>query len=265
MNKKDIKASIDSIAPDSHLKTRIKAKVESGKGCGIFAQKRLALSTVAACAAIVALGVGLGTNMNFAISNDVNLSTNHANADNENLDATDFVPATTERIIYSQEEIEEDLGYTIPNVQADPNDSSIAVSNPFTPPVITDTKLIVLGKDISDGNHPHFFKTKNYVELPFAAILNELADTEITWISDTKAAVVIDGVSYTLNIDNQCTFVKDGTQENIFTPSPYVGDAPYYKVVDGELIIDNTTLSGLINYLGHVMVVDYDAKTVTIV
>ena len=66
-------------------------------------------------------------------------------------------------------------------------------------------------------------------------------------------------------VDNQCTFVKDGTQENIFTPSPSVGDAPYYKVVDGELIIDNTTLSGLINYLGHVMVVDYDAKTVTIV
>lgn len=265
MNKKDIKNSIDCIKPDDFMKTRLKAVVNGHSDKNTSARRKLAVTTIAAGVALLALGIGTVTCMNTSDNNMIALSSNHASVEKEKLDATDYIPATTDRIIYSQDEIEEDLGYTIPDVQADPNDSSVAVSTPFTPPVITDTRLIVLGKDISEGNHPHFYRAKNYVELPFTAIINELADVDIIWISDTKAAVLINGISYTLNIDNQCTLTKDGTTENIFTPSPYVGDAPYYKMVDGELIIDNTTLAGLINHLGHVMFIDYDAKTVTIV
>lgn len=265
MNKKDIKNSIDSIKPDDFMKTRIKATIDSKPNKIPSSKRKLAISTIAASVALLALGVGVGTCMHMSDNNIINLSTNYANAEKEKYDATDYTPGTTERTIYSQDEIEADLGYTISDVQTDPNNSSLAVSDVFTPPVITDTRLIVMGKDISEGNHIHFFRTKNYVELPFTAIINELADTNIIWISDTMAKIIIDDTSYTLNIDNQCTLVKDGTSENIFTPSPYVGDAPYYKMVDGELIIDNTTLAGLINHLGNVMLIDYDTKTVTIV
>lgn len=265
MNKRDIKDSMDYIKPDSFMKARLKTKIDAHAHIRASTPRKLAWSTVAACMAVIAFGIGFGINMHSTDIDTVKLSTNQANMGTQNKNANDYTPDTTERTIYSQSEIEEDLGYTLPVVQADPNNNSVAVSTPFTAPVITGTRLIVQGKDISEGNHPHFYKVKNYVELPFMAILSELADTEIIWLSETKAQVIIDGISYTLNLDNQCTFVKDGTTENIFTPSPYVGDAPYYKVVDGELIIDNTTLAGLINYLGHVMVVDYDAKTVTIV
>ncbi len=265
MNKKDIKDSMNSIKSDDFMKTRIKAAVDSHSNSRTAISRRLTLGTVTACAVIIALGVGFGINMHSADNTAVKISTNQANMDTQNHNANDFIPGTTDRTIYSQDEIEEDLGYSIPEVQIDPNNDSAAVSNPFIPPESTNARLIVLDKDISEGNHLHFFRTKNYVELPFMAILNELADVEIKWLSDTKATVIIDGTSYTLNIDNQCTLVKDGTTENIFTPSPYVGDAPYYRVVGDELIIDNTTFAGLINYLGHVMIIDYDAKTVTIV
>ena len=265
MNKKDIKNSIECIKTDDFMKTRLKAAVDASSHRSTTTRRRSSINTIAASVALLALGVGVGTCMHMSDNNVINLSTNHANAENERYDATDYAPEATERTIYSQDEIEADLGYTIPDVQADPNNSSVAVSETFTPPVITDTRLIVMGKDISEGNHIHFFRTKNYVELPFTAIISELADVDIIWISDTMAKILIDDTSYTLNIDDQCSLVKDGTAENIFTPSPYVGDAPFYKMVDGELIIDNTTLAGFINHLGHVMIIDYDTKTVTIV
>lgn len=265
MNRKDIKDSMNSIKTDDYMKTRIKASVDSRAGRRYGTQHRLAVGTVVACTVIVAVGVGFGINMCSSERNDIRLSTKQANVETGNENANDFTPHTTDRIIYSKEDIEEELGYTLPEIKPDPDNSSAAVSYPFIPPETTDTRLIVLGKNISEGNQPRFFRTKNYVELPLFAILKELADTEIIWINDTSATVVIDGESYSLNIDNQCTLIKEGSTENIFTPSPYAGDAPYYKKVGDELIVDNTTFAGLINSLGHVMVIDYDTKTVTIV
>lgn len=263
MNKKDIRASIDSIATDSHLKTRLKAKVESYNGRGSVAKKRLALSTVAACAAVVALGVGFGLNMTATENDSVKLSTNYADAQNTNQNAEDFTPTTTERAYLTPEELEEEIRNS-QEVIVHPENNMAAVSQPYSPQESSDGKLIVNGNDISPSVYFNFCKAKNYVELPFMAVLNEIADVQITWISDTQADLIINGIEYHLNINNQCTLTEEGTDENIFTPSPYVGDAPYYRMVDNELIIDNTTFAGLINKLGYVIFIDYDTETITI-
>lgn len=263
MNKKDIKSSIDSIAPDKYMKTRLKARVEAHGDRSIYVSRRLAISTVAACVAVIAVGIGFGLNMTATENDTVKLSTNYADAQNENQNAEDFTPTTTERVYLTPEELEEELGYS-QEIIVHPENNMAAVSKPYTPQESSDGKLIVNGKDISSDVYFNFYKIKNYVELPFTAILNEIADTQIIWISDTEADVIINGVKYHLNINNQCTLTEDGKDENIFTPSPYVGDAPYYRMVDDELMIDNTTFAGLINKLGYVIFIDYNTQTITI-
>ncbi len=264
MNKNDIKKSIDSINPDPHLKTRLKAKTAPKPLHPNY--KRLVLTASAICCVLVALGVGTALSINEKTDGNhlAGLSTNHAPNSEHRQNADDYVPETTERVTLSPEELDKELDMSR-EIQVHPENNQVAVSVPFSTEVNTLKKLIVNGKDISEGNYFEFYKIKNYVEIPFIPILKEIADAEIVWSSDTSAKVTINGTRYNLDIDNCCVLTEEGKTENLFTPSPDVGDAPVYKIVDGQLILDDTTFSGIINGLGYSVIIDYDAETVTIV
>ncbi len=264
MNKNDIKKSIDSINPDPHLKTRLKAKTTTKTLHGNY--KKLILTTSAICCVLVALGAGIALSVNEKTDSDhlAELSTNHASDSEFRQNADDYVPESTERVTLSPEELEKELDMSR-KIQVHPENNQVAVSVPFSSEVNSDKKLIVNGKDISMGNYFEFYKIKNYVEIPFMPVLKEIADAEIIWSSDTTAKVIINGTRYNLDIDNRCVLTEEGKTENLFTPSPDIGDAPVYRFVDDQFILDDTTFSGIINALGYSVIIDYDAEVITIV
>lgn len=261
MNKNDIKNSINAITPDPHLKTRLKANSQPTQQQKIT--KKLVASTMVICCVLAALAVGIGFSLAENNNQLAELPANHANNSYSKQNANDYIPETTQQVTLSPEELAEELSRN-QEIIVHPENNQVAVSTPFSAESNTDKKLIVKGKDISDNNYFQFYKAKNYVELPFMAVLNEIADAEIVWTDDTAATLTVNGTEYNLNVNNKCVLTEKGKSENLFTPSSAIGDAPVYRFVDNQLIIDDSTIAGFLNSLGYSIVIDYDAQTINI-
>lgn len=114
---------------------------------------------------------------------------------------------------------------------------------PTAEPVDNDVRLIVKGKDITEGNHVKvvFVEDLNTqrIELPFVAIMKALG-AEVTWKDEYTAEMRYNGEEYTLD-SNKHLFCKKGDEHNLLIPAPGTING-YYKAVSYELIIQDAFL-----------------------
>lgn len=266
MNKKDIKNGLDYITPDPHMKTRIKASLETRNN--VFDSKKLIRMAGAACCAIVALALGIGfASLQKTTSETAELYENYASDIVSASDGQSYVTPETERHTLSPAEesiAQSEIGYWEP--VASPDDSTALLSNPNPPTRDENNTLIVKGKDISDSAYIDLSPIKMYAEIELMPLLRELCDdADFIWTSDSTAQITANGKKYILNTDPyDFTLKLNGEGENLLTPSPGVADGTVHRIVDGEFIIDHHSIGGLLNEMGYAIVVDYENRIVII-
>ncbi len=266
MNKNDIKKSLESITPDPHLKTRIKANLETRSS--VYGSKKFIRTAGAACCALVALALGIGfTSLKNTTNETVQLYEKHASGTVTASDGESYIPTQTERYSLTPEEeeiIQSEIGYWEPDTS--PDDPNALLSNPNPPTRNENITLIVNGKDISNTAYVDFSPIKKYAEIALMPVLKELCDdADMIWTSDSTAQITANGKKYILDTDPyNFTLKLNGEGENLLTPSPGVADGTIYRIVDGEFIIDHHSIGGLLNEMGYVIVVDYENRTINI-
>lgn len=86
---------------------------------------------------------------------------------------------------------------------------------------------------------------------------------EVTWQTKTTAKVTYGSDNYILDTEN-CTFIKEGTNNNLITIAP--GAIRYYEIVGNEFFLDDLTTKYAINWmhLNAKINIDYNNKVVSI-
>ena len=104
----------------------------------------------------------------------------------------------------------------------------------------SDIRLIVNGKDITEGNYVDIVVDETgkflYTEMPFVAVMEELG-AEFEWTSDTTANMMFDGKTYILDIAN-FTLLLDGV--NNLYPAP--GTNWHARTIGREMLINDSVL-----------------------
>lgn len=98
-------------------------------------------------------------------------------------------------------------------------------------------KLIVLGQELPEGKYVESHNNYRYQLLPLTAIMKALG-AEIEWTSDTIAEISFDDKRYTLDTENPSLSNAEGWD----VLCPLTGGRMYYKVLEGELLLDAHTL-----------------------
>ncbi len=266
MNKNDIKNSLDSITPDPHMKTRIKASLETRSS--VYDSKKFIRMAGAACCALVALALGIGfASLEKTTSETATLYEKYALGTANTSDGESYFPTETHRHSLTPEEesiIQSEIGYWEPVTS--PDNPNALLSNPNPPTRDENNTLVVKGKDISDSAYVDFSPIKKYTEIALMPVLRELCDdADFIWTSDTTAQITANGKRYVLDMNpHNFTLKLNGEGDNLLTPSPGVADGTVYRIVDGEFIIDHHSIGGLLNEMGYVIVVDYENRVINI-
>lgn len=125
------------------------------------------------------------------------------------------------------------------------------------PDISEESRLIVNGKDITDGNYVRINKTSGYAELPVIAVFKALGyDAEMQYDQNTD--------SYAVIVEDNTEFLN--TQCNDFGFPPGVGDTDYVRrIMDNEIVIDSDAIDTVM-YWGYSteIDIDYDSNTVYI-
>ena len=120
-------------------------------------------------------------------------------------------------------------------------------------PKDVDGTLIVNGIDITEGNYVKVNEGHNNSKLPLTAILTAL-DIDWKWESDTLLRIDLKGEDMVLDLDHP--------QFDWTVPPGTLGGVRW--VIDGEVIVDGTSLKLLLRNLDIIMTTDYDTNTVLI-
>ena len=124
-------------------------------------------------------------------------------------------------------------------------------------------KLLVKGKDITADNYVKLNYEYRYAELPLTAILKE-SGASVKWQDKSTAQITFGGKDYHLDA-TKGTMTEVGGTVNILSVAPGSEHGTFYKVVDGEFIIDSDSAKLLIiNIMQLKMTVDFDKKIVNI-
>lgn len=241
MKKNDIKNTLKEIKPDPYLETRLEAKVKLAEPAPKSSRK-LAASTFAMCALILALGIFAGTKL---------IKTQ----------ATPIPKTSATLETYQAQMNTEKVKETV-----DAN-KSILVSHPneyyqYTEEFTTDgIKLTVLGEDITDGNYIKFHPESNYVDLPLEAIFEKLGG-KFTWINSVTGSLKINGKDYNYSAEHAHMNLMGDSKQIDFRSDKYFKTGR--RKINGQYIIDNESLENLLKHFGYKITVDFDAKTIEI-
>ena len=126
-------------------------------------------------------------------------------------------------------------------------------------------KLIVAGKDITNGNYlsvDNITDNSCDIHLPFTTIA-KCYGSQVNWISNTVAEITIQADKYILDLSN-VSLVKEGSSFNYLIPVP--GSSVHSRVTDKELILDSVTLRSALSSMGiNIQIrINHQDKTVTI-
>lgn len=256
MNKNDFKDGLNRITPDPYFESRLEAKVNSCCAKG-KRQKKLSFSTAVLCGLVVALSVSVGIGLSHFSENQIEAdrSTYHS-PESASVDAFQASSDTLNTLNTKKESNDKSgngVAYSVPTIEIN---------------VHTNQVFSVNGKDIAPENYVKFYKTKNYVLLPFTAVLEEFGAVT-KWENETEAVISLNGTNYTLDTE-KCRLTAVGKTANYlevnFYGSKVPDDIPMYKTVNGEFVVDNYTLQSALNSLGFdcTVTVDYDTETATI-
>jgi len=125
-------------------------------------------------------------------------------------------------------------------------------------------KLIVLGKDITEGTKVFIHKDKGYAELPFTAILEELGATVDRNRSKTDFFIFYGSDEYKLVGLGCVLYLNSGLENWLQFPSGEYYSGFQGEVKGGEFMV-NHRLTGLIfERFGVTCIVDYDTMTIEI-
>lgn len=125
-------------------------------------------------------------------------------------------------------------------------------------------KLIVLGKDITEGTKVFIHKDKGYAELPFTAILEELGATVDRNRSKTDFFIFYGSDEYKLVGLGCALYLNSGLENWLQFPSGEYYSGFQGEVKGGEFMV-NHRLTGLIfERFGVTCIVDYDTMTIEI-
>ena len=124
-------------------------------------------------------------------------------------------------------------------------------------------RLIVNGQDITERVYVNLNVKERYAELPLIAVVTALG-ADVQWQSETKATITFEGKMYFLDIPAKTLFDED-MNISLLQLAPGSGHGEYYKILDGELIVDSDTMLYLISYrMGAMIRYDFEEKIVTI-
>lgn len=113
--------------------------------------------------------------------------------------------------------------------------------------------LVVNGRDITDGVYV-YLNTDNYdVEIPLTAVMKELG-ANVEWKDEHTVAIEHNGDEVVIDI----------TEEAFGIPLPPGATHYARNIVDGEIIIDSTSVNGLIRWMGAYVRIDYENRIVEI-
>lgn len=127
-------------------------------------------------------------------------------------------------------------------------------------------KLIVNGQDITEGTYLEVHKNYHYTLLPLTAVLEALG-AEVKWNSETTADIVYNSREYVLDLEKVSLVEKDDEYGwEIIGPVP--DGRLRYKIVDGELLLDDVTFESSVMQMGmNTMIyvdVDYENHSILI-
>ena len=124
-----------------------------------------------------------------------------------------------------------------------------------------DGKLIVNGKDITDGNYVKVNYSGAYI--PLRPVMENLGAV-LEWNAETNSVLIFcNGKKYVFDIDNHSLY-EAGTSNNMLIPPPGGGEIGYCKITDGRTIMNDYTLRVFIRLMDAKINVDYDNLTVEI-
>ena len=133
---------------------------------------------------------------------------------------------------------------------------SLYINSEETEPSISEkARLIVNGKDITEGNYVRINHTAKYAELPIAVVLKELGyEVEVKHDQNTD--------SYAVIIDDNTKFL-DTQYEDYGFPIGY-GDTDYVRrIVDDEIIVDSDAIFTVM-YWGYFAEIEINYNTNTV-
>lgn len=126
-----------------------------------------------------------------------------------------------------------------------------------------DCKLIVNGKDITDGHHVSIDKKKELAQIPILAILEELGVTieeTTTYSADTSFRIHSIYTEY-----NGFHFTFLSNEKDYGLRSPEWVSQPVRKWKDGEFIVDHVSVSAMLHYIWQADIsVDFENNVVSV-
>ena len=127
----------------------------------------------------------------------------------------------------------------------------------------SDGKLIVNGKDITNGNHIKINYEYLYAELPFTAVVTALG-AKVEWSSKTIATITFGGKDFILDTA-KVSFTEVGGGPNAFIIPPGTAHGIHSQIIGDEFVIDSDSARGLIvNMMGAKIDIDYERAIVKI-
>lgn len=118
---------------------------------------------------------------------------------------------------------------------------------------VSNCTLLVNGKDITSGNYVKINYQHQNTELPLLAILEELG-ADIQW-KDANTVMI----KY-----KETTFDIDTANEDFGLPIPPGTTKAIRQIVNNEILIDGTSVQGLLNIMGAKIEIDYNSSVVSI-
>jgi hypothetical protein len=136
------------------------------------------------------------------------------------------------------------------------NNSAVSQATESTEPDIdTDYKLIVNGKDITEGNYVHVYNRNKRAAIPISAVLREVG-VSVNWANDTIVTFEYGVYRDIMDTSLPCLGFKR-------PPGGYSGFT--VDVINGEIIMDVVTGKYLLLQMGLQCYVDADKRIVEIV
>lgn len=113
-------------------------------------------------------------------------------------------------------------------------------------------RLIVKGKDITEGNYVRIIEEHQMAEIPLTAVMKELG-AEVEW-KGKKVTITHNGYQR----------VIDTTQQAFGMPRPPCSAYCCRKMIDGEVVIDSVSAGGMIRWMGAQISINVDEKIIEI-